>query len=221
MGDEDIGMRREGAKKKVSVQTIQRLPRYYQFISYLRKQGTRYVSSLKLSLQTYVEATQVRKDLTSIGHTGKPKVGYEIDHLMTTIEDYLGLRTIEDSVMIGVGHLGTAIVQYAGFANYGLRIKAVFDADPVKIGTHIQGRVIQDVKSVGQYVREQNIPIGILTLPAPGAQEVTDMLIKHGIKAIWNFAPINLHVPAHVIIKNENLAFGLAILKHRLKSTSG
>jgi redox-sensing transcriptional repressor len=211
-------MKRKGSKKKVSVQTIQRLPRYYQYISYLRKQGVRYVSSLKLSLQTYVEATQVRKDLTSIGHTGKPKVGYEIDQLMTTIEDFLGLRTIEDAVVIGVGHLGTAIVQYAGFANYGLRIKAVFDADPMKIGTHIQGRVIQDVSTVGQYVKDQKIPIGILTLPAPGAQEIMNMLVKSGVKAIWNFAPINLFVPDHVMIKNENLAFGLAILKHRLKS---
>jgi redox-sensing transcriptional repressor len=138
--------------------------------------------------------------------------------LMTTIEDFLGLRTIEDAVVIGVGHLGTAIVQYAGFANYGLRIKAVFDADPMKIGTHIQGRVIQDVSTVGQYVKDQKIPIGILTLPAPGAQEIMNMLVKSGVKAIWNFAPINLFVPDHVMIKNENLAFGLAILKHRLKS---
>lgn len=213
-------MKRKGSKRKVSVQTIQRLPRYYQYISYLRKQGTRYVSSLKLSQQTYVEATQVRKDLTSIGHTGKPKVGYDITHLMNTIEDFLGLRDVEDAVLIGVGHLGTAIVQYSGFANYGLRIRAVFDADPVKIGTHIQGRVIQDVVSAPQYIKEHRIPIGILTLPAPGAQEVTDILVKSGIKAIWNFAPINIHVPSHVIIKHENLAFGLAIMKHRLKASS-
>ncbi len=211
-------MKRGGGKRKVSVQTIQRLPRYYQYISYLRKQGVRHVSSLKLSLQTYVEATQVRKDLTSIGHTGKPKVGYEISQLMDTIEDFLGLRSVEDAVLVGVGHLGTAIVQYGGFANYGLRIKAVFDADPAKIGTHIQGRVIQDVNTVGQYIKEQSIPVGILTLPAPGAQEVTDVMVRSGIKAIWNFAPINLEVPESVIIKNENLAFGLAILKHRLKT---
>lgn len=211
-------MKRKINKRKVSVQTIQRLPRYYQYISYLRKQGTRYVSSLRLSQQTYVEATQVRKDLTSIGHTGKPKVGYDITQLMNTIEDYLGLREVEDAVLIGVGHLGTAIVQYSGFANYGLRIRAVFDADPVKIGTHIQGRVIQDVSNVAQYIKENDIPIGIITLPAPGAQEVTEGLVKSGIKAIWNFAPINLIVPDHVIIKNENLAFGLAILKHRLKA---
>ena len=210
-------MKRGGGKRKVSVQTIQRLPRYYQYISYLRKQGVRHVSSLKLSLQTYVEATQVRKDLTSIGHTGKPKVGYEISQLMDTIEDFLGLRSVEDAVLVGVGHLGTAIVQYGGFANYGLRIKAVFDADPTKIGTHIQGRVIQDVHTVGQYIEEQSIPVGILTLPAPGAQEVTGVMVRGGIKAIWNFAPINLEVPERVIIKNENLAFGLAILKHRLK----
>jgi redox-sensing transcriptional repressor len=211
-------MKRKGQNKKVSVQTIQRLPRYYQYISYLRKQGVRYVSSLRLSQQTYVEATQVRKDLTSIGHTGKPKVGYDIIQLMSTIEDFLGLRKIEDAILIGVGHLGTAIVQYAGFANYGLRIKAVFDADPVKIGTHIQGRVIQDYANVGQYIKEHKIPIGILTLPAAGAQEATDLLVENGIKAIWNFAPINIYVPPHVIIKNENLAFGLAILKHRLKT---
>lgn len=212
-------MKRKQSKRKVSVQTIQRLPRYYQYISYLRKQGVRHVSSLRLSQQTYVEATQVRKDLTSIGHTGKPKVGYDIALLMNTIEDFLGLREIEDAVLIGVGHLGTAIVQYSGFSNYGLRIRAVFDADPVKVGTHIQGRVIQDVANVTAYIRENNIPIGILTLPAPGTQEITDLLVKSGIKAIWNFAPINLQVPEHVIIKNENLAFGLAILKHRLKSS--
>ena len=214
-------MKRKGEKRKVSVQTIQRLPRYYQYISYLRKQGIRYVSSLKLSMQTYVEATQVRKDLTSIGHTGKPKVGYEISQLMNTIEEYLGLRTIEDAVLVGVGHLGTAIVQYAGFANYGLRIKAVFDADPVKIGTHIQGRVIQDVSDLNQYIKSNSIKIGIITLPAPGAQEITDLMVKSGIRAIWNFAPINLFAPEHVMIKNENLAFGLAILKYRLKSASG
>lgn len=207
-------------QKKVSVQTIQRLPRYYQYISYLRKQGVKYVSSLRLSQQTYVEATQVRKDLTSIGHSGKPKVGYEIPLLMATIEDYLGLRDIEDAVLVGVGHLGTAIVQYSGFVNYGLRIKAVFDADPVKIGTHIQGRVIQDYANVEQYVEDNKIMIGILTLPAAGAQEAANRLVEAGIKAIWNFAPINLTVPNDVIIKNENLAFGLAILKHRLKTAT-
>ena len=211
-------MKRKVNKRKVSVQTIQRLPRYYQYISYLRKQGVRHVSSLRLSQQTYVEATQVRKDLTSIGHTGKPKVGYDIIFLMTTIEEYLGLRDVEDAVLVGVGHLGTAIVQYSGFANYGLRIRAVFDADPVKIGTHIQGRVIQDISNAPQYIQENGVKIGILTLPAPGAQEATDLLVNSGIKAIWNFAPINLNVPEDVIIKNENLAFGLAILKHRLKS---
>lgn len=205
-------------KREVSVQTIQRLPRYYQYISYLQKQGVQNVSSLRLSQQTYVEATQVRKDLTSIGHTGKPKVGYDIANLMDTIEDFLGLRDIEDAVLVGVGHLGTAIVQYSGFANYGLRIKAVFDADPLKIGVHIQGRVIQDVSNAADYIRQHNIPIAVLTLPAPGAQEAADMLVNAGIKAIWNFAPINLTVPGHIIIKNENLAFGLAILKHRLKA---
>lgn len=213
-------MRKKPIERVVSVQTIQRLPRYYQFISYLRKQGIRNVSSMRLSRQTYVEATQVRKDLTSIGHTGKPKVGYDIINLMSTIEDYLGLQDIQDAIMIGVGHLGTAIVQYSGFANYGLRIRAVFDADPMKIGTHIQGRVIQDIATVSSYIKENNIPIAILTLPAPGAQDVSDTLAKSGIKAIWNFAPINLCVPDNVIIKNENLAFGLAILKHRLKANS-
>lgn len=213
-------MKRKNSKRKVSVQTIQRLPKYYQYISYLRKQGRRAVSSLLLSHQTYVEATQVRKDLTAIGHTGKPKVGYDINELMTTIEDFLGLREVDDAVLIGVGHLGTAIVQYAGFANYGLRIKAVFDADPVKIGSHIQGRVIQDVKNLGTYIRENNIPIGIITVPAPGAQEITDIVVNNGIKAIWNFAPINLELEKDVIIKNENLAFGLAILKHRINNPS-
>jgi len=207
-------------KRDVSVQTIQRLPRYYQYISYLRKQGVKNVSSLSLSQQTYVEATQVRKDLTSIGHTGKPKVGYDIALLMATIEGFLGLHDIQDAILVGVGHLGTAIVQYSGFANYGLRIKAVFDADPVKVGSHIQGRVIQDVANVAQYIPQHNIPVAILTLPAPGAQETTDLLVNSGIKAIWNFAPINLQAPDHIIVKNENLAFGLAILKHRLKATS-
>lgn len=210
-------MSRKTIEQEVSVQTIQRLPRYYQYISYLRKQGERHVSSLRLSQQTYVEATQVRKDLSSIGHTGKPKVGYDIIELMTTIENFLGLHNINDAILIGVGHLGTAIIQYPGFANYGLRIRAVFDADPLKVGTHIQGRVIQDVANVSQYIQENNIPIGILTLPAPAAQEAANVLVNCGIKAIWNFAPINIHIPDDVIVKHENLAFGLAILKHRMK----
>jgi redox-sensing transcriptional repressor len=212
-------MSKKSTEHPVSVQTIQRLPRYYQYISYLRKQGDRFVSSLRLSKQTYVEATQVRKDLTSIGHTGKPKVGYDVIELMSTIETYLGLHEIRDAVLVGVGHLGTAIIQYPGFADYGLRIRAVFDADPLKIGSHIQGRVIQDISTIDQYIANNDISIGILTLPAPVAQEAANTLVNAGIEAIWNFAPINLQAPDNVTIKYENLAFGLSILKHRMKST--
>jgi redox-sensing transcriptional repressor len=201
---------------KVSKFTLKRLPHYYRFISDYLEDEQKFVSSEEMAKAVQINAVQIRRDLMLFGAIGIPGVGYSVPELKLKLEAILGLNNINEAVLVGVGRLGRAIIDYPGFERYGLNIVALFDADPAVIGEKINGREIFPVKELSHIVKRLHIKVGIITVPSPWAQSVADTLVRSGVKAIWNFAPAALKVPDGVVVRNEDLAAGLATLFHYL-----
>jgi redox-sensing transcriptional repressor len=201
----------------IPVQTLRRIPHYHQILTELEQKGEQYVSSRYLAHFFQVDDTQVRKDVSVIGCKGKPKSGYSVSGLKAAIAEFLGINTENTAILIGAGKLGSALVEYPGLAEYGLKLVAVFDNDPQKIGRIIGSFSILPLESLVEVVKRMELGIAILTVPKQAAQEVCNRLVALGIKAIWNFAPTQLNAPDDVIIRNENMAVGLALLSHYLR----
>ena len=202
--------------RAVPVPSLRRLPAYLRILKQLQKTGERAVSCTYLAEKLGQDATQVRKDLAYTGVSGRPKVGYELDVLVTAIEHFLGWDNVTDAFLAGAGYLGSALLGYQGFMDHGLHIVAAFDSDPRKIGTEIYGRDVLAVGKLPDLSRRMHIRIGIITVPAAAAQHVADLMIKGGIRAIWNFAPVHLTAPDNILIENEHLSASLAVISQRL-----
>ncbi len=164
-----------------------------------------------------VDDTQVRKDVSIIGYRGKPKSGYSIEGLKKAIGDYLGINYQNTAILIGAGKLGSALAEYPGFEEYGLKLVAVFDNNPDRVGEIIGNSTILPMESLPEIIKSYETGIAILTVPKAVAQDVCNHVVELGIKAIWNFAPARIEVPKDVIVRNENLAVGVAMLSHYLK----
>jgi redox-sensing transcriptional repressor len=213
-------MARRRPKPSIPEQTLRRIPRYHQILTDLESRGEQYVSSRFLSDICDIDDTQVRKDVSVIGYRGKPKAGYSVSGLKGAIGDFLGINYENTAILIGAGKLGSALAEYPGLADYGLKLVAVFDNDPTKIGKIVGDHSVLPLESLPRVARSYRIGIAILTVPKTAAQEVCDRVVALGIKAIWNFAPTQLDVPRDVILRNENIAIGLAILSHYLNTTT-
>ena len=203
----------------VSKSTLQRLPFYLDALQTKLARGEKYASSSQLAKELNLNEVQVRKDLASASRScGKPKVGYEIQELISDIKLFLGCHRIDKAVLVGVGSLGTALLGYKGFKDYGLEIIKAFDKNESIIGNKIKGIEISELSSIKDTIKENNVRIGIITVPAQYAQEVADTLIDAGVKAIWNFAPTRITVPEEILIQNENMASSLAVLSKHLQN---
>lgn len=202
----------------ISKATLQRLPIY---LNCLKSAGdtSEYVSATALANRLGLGEVQVRKDLASICDAGKPKVGYLKRELIAVLENYLGADT-NDAVLVGVGHLGTALMAYNGFEEYGFKIVAGFDVNPVLVGAKVAGKQVFSVDKMANLIGRLGVKIGIITLPKEYAQETADKLIAAGIRAIWNFSPTYITVPDNIVVKNENMASSLAVLSKQLKEIS-
>ncbi|MBN1835226.1 MAG: redox-sensing transcriptional repressor Rex [Spirochaetales bacterium] len=209
----------ESAKPKavIPLQTLRRIPSYHQILSELEQQGERFVSSKYLAAFFQVDDTQVRKDVSVIGYKGKPKAGYSVSGLRGAIAEFLGINVENTAILVGVGKLGSALIEYPGLSEYGVKLVAVFDSDPSKTGKVVGPFTILPLESLPRVVKSFDVGIGILTVPKQSAQDICDRLVELGIKAIWNFAPTQLSVAPGVIVRNENMAIGLALLSHYLK----
>lgn len=174
---------------------IRRLPLYARSLRYLLQEGVTSVSSQELGDRINVTAAQIRKDLSYFGEFGKQGIGYDVEKLLNQIERILGLNQEWPVALVGVGHLGQAIARYEGFRSQGIRIAALFDSDPNKVGTSINGMPIQEDDQIAQVVRDQEIKLAIVAVPASRAQEVADMLVSAGVRAILNYAPVVIQVP--------------------------
>ncbi len=201
----------------IPVQTLRRIPHYHQILLELEQKGEQFVSSRYLAHLFQVDDTQVRKDMSVIGYKGKPKAGYSVSGLRAAIGEFLGINVENTAILIGAGKLGSALVEYPGLLEYGLKLVAVFDNDPAKAGKIIGSFSILPLESLSRVVKTYEVGIAILTVPKQAAQAVCDLLISLEVKAIWNFAPTQLNAPDDVIVRNENMAVGLALLSHYVK----
>jgi redox-sensing transcriptional repressor len=208
----------ENGVSNISRQAMQRLPYYLQFLKQLESSGEKVVSSPLIAEKFGLKEIQVRKDLAIVSSvSGKPRIGFEISRLIDDMENVLGYNEKNETVLIGVGSLGTALLSYKGFYYYGLNIVAAFDSDPDKVGKTVGGKPVLAISELSDYCRTHQIHIGIITVPAEHAQQVADLLIKGSIQAIWNFAPTYLSTPSSILVQNESMAASLAILSKHLK----
>ena len=205
------------AMANISKATIGRLPAYHRYLTEKKAEGEKAVSSTAIAEELHLNAVQVRKDLAAISSAaGKPKLGFGVEELIADIDRFLGYDNVSDAVLVGAGGLGSALVGYDGFKNYGLNIAAAFDCDPARIGKTIGGVRVYDVKELRHLVLRLNVRIGIIAVPKEAAQAVADELAAGGVRAIWNFAPVHLSLPENIAVKNEDMAASLAILSQRL-----
>ncbi len=202
--------------KNVSIQTLRRLPVYLHYLKSVS--GATYVSATAIAEALGLNDVQVRKDLGSVSGSGRPKKGYVTEELIAELENYLGCDSRTPAVLIGAGNLGKALLSYGGFSDYGLEIVAAFDIQPATVGSRIGGKPVLAMSELGEVCRKENVGLGIITVPASGAQTAADELIACGITAIWNFAPTILKVPDGILVENENLASSLAVLSKHLSA---
>ena len=193
--------------------TLGRLPLYLEYLRSLPKMR-RTISATAIAKALSLGDVQVRKDLASVCGAGKPKIGYETDKLITDIESHLGYERLTNAVLVGAGKLGRALLDYDGFEDFGVKIVAGFDCNETVLtkGT----KDILPIRDIEVYCREHDVKLGIITVGQGSAQDVCDKLVKSGIKAIWNFAPVTLKVPNGVLLKQENLALSLAYLNNQI-----
>jgi len=181
---------------------VRRLPLYARTLAYLQQEGVKSVSSQELGARINVTAAQIRKDLSYFGQLGKQGIGYKVDELLHHINRILGLSQDWNVVLVGVGHLGQAIARYSGFSEKGIHIVGLFDTDPKKIGNELVGLTIQHVNQISTVVREHNVRMAIVAVAAEQAQDVVNMLVKAGVEAILNYAPVIVQVPDGVWVRH-------------------
>jgi redox-sensing transcriptional repressor len=199
-----------------SIPTVRRLPIYLHLLKQMQNSGREFVSSTHIAEKLKLESIQVRKDLANTGIVGKPRVGYYVPSLIDAIEKFLGWDNNSEAFLVGVGSLGSALLGYDGFARRGLDIVAAFENDNTKIGSQIRGKEVLGLDKLPGLAARMGIRIGIITVPADEAQVVCDIMVSAGILAIWNFTPANLETPEEVVVQNEDLSCGLAVLSVKL-----
>jgi len=177
---------------------IRRLPIYARSLAYLASEGVTTVSSSELGSRIGVTAAQIRRDLSYFGEFGKQGKGYNVQFLLNQIRDILHLEQQWGVALVGLGHLGQAIVHYGGFKDKGFEIVALFDSDPAIVGKELDGRKVYNYTEIPTVVKEMGLEVAIVAVPATSAQEVVDLLVQAEVKAILNYAPITVQVPADV-----------------------
>lgn len=181
---------------------VRRLPIYARTLTYLLNEGAHSVSSQELGERINVTAAQIRKDLSWFGEFGKQGIGYDVEKLLGHINRILGLTQVWPVVLVGLGYLGQAIARYEGFREKGLNIVALFDSDPSKRGTLLNGLPIRGDDQMSEVAGEFGAKLAIVAVPAEKAQEVVDLLIAAGVRAILNYAPVIVQVPEGIWVRH-------------------
>ena len=200
---------------------IRRLPIYARSLQHLRHEGIDTVSSSDLGARLGVSAAQIRRDLSYFGEFGKQGKGYNVDYLLKQINSILGLEKDWPMALVGLGHLGRALLHYDELRDQGFCIQALFDHNPEKIGQKVGGSVIHNLSDLKPRLKEQNIRMAIIAVPARGAQEVADALVEAGVLAILNYAPIIVQVPAHVKIRHIDPVVALQSMTYYIENEAG
>ncbi len=203
---------------RISDSTVHRLSQYYRTLAHLLDQGVKTVSSEILAQHNGVTAAQVRKDLSCFGAFGRRGLGYNVADLKHNIARIMGLEHTWKVALAGVGNIGRALIDYDQFRLQGFQITLAFDRDPAKIGKVIHGVSVRDEHNIERDVREEKVDIAVIAVPGLAAQGVVDKFVAGGVKAILNFAPLNLNVPEGVFIRNENMAIEIEALSFALSN---
>ncbi|WP_422487104.1 redox-sensing transcriptional repressor Rex [Gudongella sp. DL1XJH-153] len=209
-----------GKDNKVSLTVIRRLPKYHRYLSDLMDKGISRISSQELSVLTGFTASQIRQDLNNFGGFGQQGYGYNVEDLQRELGKILGLDQRYNAVIVGAGNLGQAIANYRGFEDAGFKVLAMFDRNPRVIGLKIRDIEIKDMEHIEDFIKKNNVEIGIITTPKDSAQEVADIYVKAGVKGVWNFAPADINVPEDMILENVRLNESLFILSYFLKAAT-
>ena len=202
--------------KRIAESTVRRLSIYLRFLEEFEERGLSTVSSEELARRGGTTSAQVRKDLSFFGSFGKRGLGYSVPELSSALRDILGLGREWRVVIIGAGKIGAALAQYRGFRQRGYDIVAVYDSNPEKIGRSLEQIEIRDMARFEADVAADRPEIAVIAIPGDGAQEVLDRIVRAGIKAVLNFAPVQLHAPADVTVRAVNMAMELEGLSFAL-----
>ena len=202
------------SKQVIPRKTVYRLSLYYRALQKLRANKVDMVSSAALAKAAGVKSTQLRKDLTYFGQFGTRGLGYHVEGLSSALTEVLGTTHLQPVILVGAGHLGSALLRYQGFAREGFEVVAAFDLDASKERAHNIGVQVLPMTKLGSFVKAKNIKMAILTVPGNVAQEVANVLVESGVLAILNFAPIILQVPDSVVVNNVDLAIELENLSY-------
>ena len=196
---------------------MERLPGYLNFLRMQTGPDCERISSAAIAQEMNLSAITVRKDLACVA-SGRPRVGYLRGELIERIAQVLGGGECNSAVVVGVGNLGHALMCYKGFSNYGMRVLAGFDVDPRIAGAEVDGKAVYPMEELAPFVQRTGARIGILAVPASGAQAVCDQMVDAGIRGILNFAPAHLRAPADVLVRHEDFAVSLALLAAGMES---
>jgi len=202
--------------KRIAESTVRRLSDYLRFLEELEHHGTQTVSSGELAALGGTTSAQVRKDLSFFGSFGKRGLGYSVTALAGSLREILGLEREWQVAIVGAGKIGGALAQYGGFRERGFHVASVFDADPARIGTSLDGLVVKDQKTLEAELAAHPVDIVLVAVPAEAAQSVVDRVAKAGIHAILNFAPAPVQAPANVALRSVNMALELEFLAYAL-----
>jgi len=200
----------------ISKATLGRLPQYLQYLRSLPEPRIGTISATSIAKGLCLGDVQVRKDLAVVSGAGRPKVGYVKAKLIGDLERFLGYEKITNAVLVGAGKLGSALLGYGGFEDFGVKIVAGFDCDDSVVQEENKIKTVLPIDELESYCKSNRIALGIITVDKEAAQSVCDKLVSCGITAIWNFAPCSLKVPSGVLLKQENLALSLAYLNNQL-----
>lgn len=205
-------------KKNISMAVIKRLPKYHRYLSELLSNDVDRISSKDLSEKIGFTASQIRQDLNCFGDFGQQGYGYNVKELYNQIRSILGLTKEYKAVIIGAGNIGQAIANYTRFEKLGFSMEAIFDINPKLLGLKIRDIEIKDIDLLSDFLKKDKIDIGIICVPKSNAQKVCDILIQNRVKAIWNFAPMDLAVPEEVIVENVHLSESILTLTYLLNN---
>ncbi len=200
--------------KIISQAVIGRLPRYYRYLGDLKDSGVERISSQDLSKLMKVTASQIRQDFNNFGGFGQQGYGYNVEYLYNEIAKILGLHYKHNLIIVGAGNLGQALANYVNFERRGFIVKGVFDINPELHGKELRGVPVQPIENIEEFVKANDIDIAVLTIPKDGAVKTAEVLVRCNIRAIWNFAHVDLNVPDNIVVENVHLSDSLMKLSY-------
>lgn len=204
---------------RISDAVINRLPKYYRYLSELEAKGAQRVSSSKMSIDMGLNASQIRRDLNCFGGFGQQGYGYQVANLKNEIMKILGIGKQYTAVVVGAGNIGQALFKYKNFAREGYNLAAIFDADKSVVEKKIEGITIRPIEELADFVINNNVNLGVITAPKQHAQRIADELVLLGVKGIWNFAPVDVVARRGISVENVHLSDSLFVLSYRMRTS--